>query len=435
VANREWVEVRTRSRPRGVTLDPGVHTGDWNFLDNHRSFGFFPNRGRVEPYLDTYFSTRTARDHLTQGLAPEAWYNDAGGVTVGLRSRSDYLGRFEQNLLSISGGTGWGPDNPLRTVDVFARFRNPTGQRAPGLSQVVEGFSMEGRSGATIAVNTTRRPHRTFGPTVTSGVSLRWVTTTAMRFLDPGFYQDAGTVEATATGGIADRAGAWQVGLNSALGGGVMYGNEGPGVTTNSRYDAQGFFRGSLVATARRPLGPRMTVAVRAFAGLALASDPVVKQRQVYLAGADPYQDLYNPFLRSEGALLVRPGVYYHSPGGANLRGFDRHLSSRQAYALNAQVERTVLTRRASRLFSQVSVTTWGDFALADPPSAAAAYGALRGFADAGLGVSASHRIGSTSFVTRFDVPLFVSRAALAQDTTPGNRLGFRWLFSFAPAI
>jgi len=434
VADREWVVVRTRSKPTGVTLDPRVQTGDWNFLDNHKSFGLFSNPGRTEPYLDTYFSTKTARDRMTLGLAPEAWYNDAGGVTLGLRSRSDYLGRFDQNVLSITGGTGWGADDPVTNIDVFARVKNPTALRAPNMSQVFEGYSMEGRAGATVILEKKRREHRTFGPTVTQGISLRWVTTTDTAFLDPGYYQNAGTGEAALYGGVTTRSGAWQLGVNASVAGGVMYGNEGPGIATDDRYDAQGYFRGFLVATARRAFD-ETSVAFRGYAGAALANDPVVKQRQIYLAGADPYEQLYNPFLRSEGALLVRPGEYYQMPGGANLRGFDPHTSSRQAYGLNAQVERKLLTRRDARLFSSVSLSLWGDAAFADPPSGAEAWGALRGFYDAGIGVSASHRIGQTSFVTRFDMPLFVSQAAMAQDADPTDQVGFRWLFSFTPAL
>ena len=434
-AQREWVEVRTRSRPKGVTLDPRVQTGDWNFTNNHKSFGLLPNSGRTEPYLDTYFSTKTARDHRTLGLAPEAWYNDAGGVTVGVRSRTDYMGRFDQNVLSITGGTGWGADDPQTGVDVFARVKNPTWLRAPNMTQVFEGYSMEGRAGATVTLEHQRRAHRSFGPTVTKGLSLRWVATTDTAFLDPGYYQNAGTGEASIYGGVSNRSGAWQWSAHATLGGGVMYDHEGPGVTTDQRYDTQGYFRGAFVATARRPLGKAMSVALRGYAGAALADAPVAKQRQIYLAGADPYQQLYNPFLRSEGALLVRPGVYYQAPGGANLRGFDPHASSRQAYSLNAQLDYTLLTRRRVRLFSKVTVSLWGDAALADLPSGSEVYGPLRGFADAGVGISASHRIGSTSFVTRFDVPIFVSEATLAQDSDPGDQVGFRWLFSFAPAI
>ncbi len=435
VADQEWVVVRTRSEPTGVTLDPRVQTGDWNFLNNHKTFGLLPNGGRIEPYLDTYFSKRTARDHMTLGIAPEVWYNDAGGVTLGLRSRSDYLGRYDQNVLSITGGTGWGADDPVSRLDVFARVKNPTALRSPNVSQVFDGYSVEGRAGATVTIEKQRRDHRTFGPTVTKGLSLRWVTTTDMAFLDPGYYQDAGTAEATLYGGLSNRSGAWQLGVNASVGGGVMYDNEGPGLSTDSRYDSQGYVRGFLVATARRPLDKKTTVAFRGSAGAALAQDPLVKQRQMYLAGADPYEQLYNPFLRSEGALLVRPGVYYQAPGGANLRGFDPHTSSRQAYGLNAQLERTLVTRRGARLFSTVSVSLWGDAALADPPTGTATYGALRGFYDAGLGVSASHRIGQTAFVTRFDVPLFVSQPMLAQDAASSDEVGFRWLFSFAPAF
>ena len=271
-ADREWVVVRTKSEPRSVTLDPRVQTGDWNFLDNHKAFGAFPNPARVEPYLDTYFSTRTARDHLTMGLAPEVWYNDAGGVTVGLRSRTDYLGRFDQNILSLTSGTGWGADDPVYRFDVFARIKNPTTLRAPNMSQVFEGFSMEGRAGATIAFEKKRRAHMTSGPTVTQGLSFRWVTTTEMAFLDPGFYQDAGTIEATIYGGASNRSRelAARPRLRRSRGG-VVYDNEGPGVSTENRYDTQGYLRWSVVGTARRPLGKKMNLAFRGFAGMALA--------------------------------------------------------------------------------------------------------------------------------------------------------------------
>jgi hypothetical protein len=46
------------------------------------------------------------------------------------------------------------------------------------------------------------------------------------------------------------------------------------------------------------------------------------------------------------------------------------------------------------------------------------------------------HRIGETSFTTRVDFPILVSRPEFAQDTDPGNeKAGFRWQFSFSPAF
>ena len=41
--------------------------------------------------------------------------------------------------------------------------------------------------------------------------------------------------------------------------------------------------------------------------------------------------------------------------------------------------------------------------------------------AEAGIGLRAAHRIGSTDFITRFDFPIYVSEASLAQDDGPGS--------------
>ena len=75
-ADHEWVEVHTRSEPKGVTLDPRVQTGDWNFLNNHKSFGLFSNPGRVEPYLDTYFDEDLAGSPSPSASRPK------GGTTT-----------------------------------------------------------------------------------------------------------------------------------------------------------------------------------------------------------------------------------------------------------------------------------------------------------------------------------------------------------------
>src|SRR5690606_3551612 len=126
-------------------------------------------------------------------------------------------------------------------------------------------------AGATAAVEKKRRDHRTFGPTVTKGVSLRWVAVTDTAFVDPGYYDDAGTAEAVAYWGVSGLGKGWQFGVTASAGGGVMYTNEGPGVTTDQRYDAQGYFRGEVVATARRTFDRNWSVAFRGYAGAAVA--------------------------------------------------------------------------------------------------------------------------------------------------------------------
>ena len=105
--------------------------------------------------------------------------------------------------------------------------------------------------------------------------------------------------------------------------------------------------------------------------------------------------------------------------------------------AANLELERTVLDRGEAKLFSKVSagrrLGTQGH-AIADDADPATGRN-IEFLADAGAGIRARHRIGQTSFVTRVDFPVYVSRADLAQDQHPGgDEFGFRWLFSFEAA-
>ena len=60
-------------------------------------------------------------------------------------------------------------------------------------------------------------------------------------------------------------------------------------------------------ATAKRAIGSKGRFGIRAYGGYSTGSAGLAKQRQIYLAGADPLEQFNNPFLRSQGALLVRP--------------------------------------------------------------------------------------------------------------------------------
>jgi hypothetical protein len=62
--------------------------------------------------------------------------------------------------------------------------------------------------------------------------------------------------------------------------------------------------------------------------------------------------------------------------------------------------------------------------------------GRIKFLGDAGLGLRAEHRIGDTRFMTRFDVPLFLSRPEVGQNSDSGDdELEFRWTFSFEPGF
>jgi hypothetical protein len=441
-AARAWVELTTRTKPRMVVLDPLVRSHDWNMLDNRKLLGFvWPQSLAPSPgadfYLHRYFATRVRRDRMTVGLQPVAWYNDAGGFTVGLRSRDDYFGRFEQNATWLTASTGWGVDDGPTDVDYWFRLRNPVWLRAPNTAQTLDGYKVEGRFGATAAVEWSRRAHLTFGPTRTARAQLQWVHPDNARYLDPGYYDDVGTVELSLGGGIRTDAGPWALGLRTTVGGGLAYNRSGL-TAASGRTDLDPFYgRATVEGTARRSLGGRWSVAARGYAGLAGGDGLPAKHRQIYAQGADPLERLANPFLRSRGSLLEGDDFHYQLPGGGGLRGIDPRVSARGLVALNLELERTMVARPGARLFSRVALAAFTDLGHGfqddeDEPVS----GRIRFLGDAGVGLRAEHRIGETRFVTRFDLPLWVNRPALAQDRASGDdEVAFRWVFSFEPGL
>jgi hypothetical protein len=435
------VEVPTRTRPKSVLLDPLVRSHDWNMLNNRRSIGFSLERLLVpSPGTDVYFhryvSTRVRRDRLTMGLQPVAWYNDAGGLTLGLRSRTDYLGRFEQNVALLTTGTGLGVDDDVRDVDLWLRTRNPVWLRAPNLSETFDAFRVEGRYGAALSVERSRRTHLTFGPIWTQRLAIQWVHPDDFRYLDRGYYDDVGTVELTGAAGVTTRSGSWQLGARAGLASGLAYNHNG--LAASGRSDLDQFYeRMTLEGTARRALGARWGLGARLYFGLAGGDELPAKQRQIYAQGADPLDRLENPFLRSRGALLAGEDMNYQLPGGGGVRGIDPRVSTRGLAALNVELERTMVARPKASLFSRVALAAFTDLAQGiEDGSDAPLTGRIRFLGDAGVGLRAEHRIGDTRFVTRFDLPLWVSRPELAQDRSPGDdAFAFRWVFSFEPEL
>jgi hypothetical protein len=125
----------------------------------------------------------------------------------------------------------------------------------------------------------------------------------------------------------------------------------------------------------------------------------------------------------------------YHQPGGAGLRGFGPTVAASQAYGLSLEFESTLWLSN-SRLFRRGALALFGDLALANGDLDSSGENRFAEAGDAGVGIRIQHRIGQTSFQTRFDFPLWVSRPEMAQDDSPGDdAFGFRWAFSFQPAF
>jgi hypothetical protein len=223
--------------------------------------------------------------------------------------------------------------------------------------------------------------------------------------------------------------------------GGFEYRNRGVGVASESSYDAQPYVRLTGEATARRSLGRRWTLGLRGYAGLIEAGRRPLRQRQIFIAGADPYEQFTNPFLRSRGSLLAGRDMHYQMPGGGGLRGLARGTTATALVSLNADLDRVVISRpgrdtsstAGMRLVREVRVAAFGDlgFGTGDiPPD-----GKRRSLvADAGVGLRIGHRIGQTRFVSRLDFPLLVTRPRLALDPD-GEAVQFRWVVSFTPGF
>ena len=438
LASSSWVTVPTRTRPKEILLDPRLRTRDWNMLNNvwRRGWLFTFREPRKKHYLDTWFSERRARDHETEGWLPTVWYNDAAGVMLGFRTRQNYFGRFERNLGILSYGTGWQSDHDVKDADFFLRLENPVALRSPRLRQTLEGYNVEGRYGARLELEKTRQFHLGWGPEQKVSASLSWLQPDDFRYLDRGYYEDAGTIELLIGAGVTDRVGPWSLAFRTSAAGGLAYNRRGLG-TALGRSDVPGTYgRFTLEGSARRTVGLNWIVGGRFYGGFTTGDEAVVKQRQMYLAGADPLQQFGNPFLRSSGALLVRPDVYYSQPGGAGLRGFDPRLSTVGVVSLNGELERTLLSRPRGKLLRRVGLALFGDVGHAIRDGIIGRGDRLRFLADAGIGIRAEHTIGQTSFTTRVDFPLLMSRPELAQDREPGSdKAGFRWQFSFSPAF
>jgi len=422
LAQRETVTVETATRPYRVVLDPAGTTHDWNVLNNQRTFGVRVGRDApASDFLDPYFTRPSRRDRLARSWAPVAWYDDAGGWTLGARRRDDYLGRFELNELWVTVPTGAGAREPARDLDARVVLRNPTWLRSPGLRERLELARTEGRVVAALGVE------KAWARGVMD-LSLAWVGATTSSYLDSSRWERAGTLELTGGGRAEWTSQAARVQAAATLAGGYASWRDRAAMTGSG----ETYARATAHASAERAFGP-LHLRARAWAGAALAHGHLLRQRRISLAGADPYELLSNPYLRSRGALLVRDGFHYHAPGGAGLRGFSPGLSARQAYGLSLELERDLMRRNAG-LASRLALAAFGDGAMADGDLDPA--GRLAGAADAGIGVRMDHRIGATSFQTRFDFPLWVSLPLLAQDTRPGRRrFGFRWSFSFTPAF
>ena len=424
----ERVELVTPRKPGRLMLDPRLKTHDWNMLNN-REPRPFKGRGLTELRIDNPVRETVRRDRLVSAWLPLVWSNTSGGLTLAFRTRDNYLGRFDRNLTIGSLATRSGA--PQRS-GLYVRWANPTAHVMPRTETSVAAWSVEGRAGLALHADRSLRRHLDFGPDPHAGFDAEWMATTDLGYLNRRMWDDAGTIEAGPWVSTAARHGQTEWTARLSVRGGVAYSAPGVGVTTSNRYDVAGYARPTGEARVAFPfwLGSRWSV--RLYGGAYLSASVPVRQRRIMIAGADPYEVFTNPLLRSAGALLVRPGFYYYSPGGAGLRGFRSDLGGRWAVGVNLDGALPALRWRSGFL-REVALTGFIDAGAVDSL-------ALRSFHtplpytllyDGGLGVATRHALGDYAWRLRLDFPIIVSRPVFSADRVfASGRLAFRWQVS-----
>jgi len=421
----ERIEFTTARKPGRLMLDPRVRAHDWNMLNNRE-------RQKREWRLDDPTRETARRDRLVSAVLPVAWSNDYGGVTLALRTRDNYLGRFEKNLTLASVGLD---GDATHRAGWYMRFANPVRQPMPRTESSVAAWWVEGRTGIAISVDRSLRRHVSFGGDPHAGFDAIWMATTDLGYLDRDQWDDAGTIEAGPWVSTTWERG--NVGWQGRLGvrGGVVYRFPGVGVVSRNRYDFEPFARATGELSLRTPFWLKSALRVRAFGGAYVAENRPPLQRRIPIAGADPYETFTNPLLRSRGALFVREGFHYHAPGNANLRAFRPDLGGRWAVAVNIEATKPLLpAARRTGFLRAIALEAFLDLGVVDTEAVPSSppgqwYTTLY---DGGVGLVTRQRIKDLEWVFRLEFPVVVNRSNYAADWSGTNegRFAFRWQIS-----
>lgn len=366
-------------------------------------------------------------------LLPALWSNDYGGVTVGLRGRSARGDDAERGLLVASAATRGGATS---SIGLYGRWSNAVARGPRRVATSVAAWSVEGRSGAAISLDHSG-PHGDIGPDRHIGVVALWMATTNLGYLDPRLWDDAGSMAVGPWISTVVRHGETVLRASGAVSLGLVYQHTTPLAASGQHYVYHGFTRTTGEVSVRTPVARGTTFGARLFAGAYLGPSNPVRQLRVAVAGADPYATFANPFLRSRGALLVRPDFHYHAPGGPNLRGFRNDLGGRWAVGVNLELMRTV-ARRAAGFLREAALGAFVDLGVADTLAAPSSspgrwYTTLY---DGGLGIVTRHQVKDMEWTMRFELPLAVNRWDLAaHEPANSTRFALRWQVSLAPSF
>jgi hypothetical protein len=427
-AKRDSVAIVTEWKPDEAVVDPDNAAMDWNRANNAWKSGWLGFGGRTaRRTLDRPFIRELSRDRPIEAWSPVAWYNDAGGLTLGLRTRANQMGWLDRREEGIAVSVKRAEDDFFGDAyHAWVRVENPPSLIGPRRSVAYALGYLEDRWGGTATVTWDASPALGRGPRVALELGVRLLAADSGTYAPPALWDVGEALELWVSASAHDtvRGGPRLVRVEAALG--VSH------LETDPFFGGRtaGFARGELVAGGRFRVGGPLRLQLRGYAGVLADLEQfdlaLPRQRRIVVAGADPYATLWNPLVRSRGALFRRGDVQYHAPGGPDLRGFDPELTASVAAALNVRVGPQV---RWGPL-DAVRLTAFADVGVARFPDPTGTGGRTLGLVDGGAGLEIATRILDEIARLRVDLPLYVNRPELAVMGAD-ERWAARWIFSF----
>ncbi len=412
------VRVTTAWKPERVRIDPHGSILDWYGVNDHWPRGVLKPPSTTRFLGDPLQPVAPARREVVSSFFPLLWYNDAGGITLGLQRRANYMGTMGRTLVRVglpaleAGGRGGGGESRDRG-SLYVRFRNPIVLHRPLYGAELELFGGEGRVFARgqYQWDLSRRPG------VGHQLHFRVFSAAAGVYDEHFLSEDRWEPEEHSSG-------EWGLGLagnRRDSDSSVWWDLFGAGGLTSLN---QSFVRGGLTVGMDRDLPRSWAIQVRAIAAGAVGWDPedggwkdarIPRQRRFFLGGGGPYETLGNPFLRSLGSPMEEIGF---TPGDGGLRGVEPRHSVTRLIAVNMDLISPAVRAGPfslrSRAFSDVAFTpgfqttdVHGDLvAITDHPLVM----------DAGLGFEIGWA--TSPIRLRIDLPLLVGDPALAVQET-----------------